>query len=159
MSGPQSKTIDGLAVTCAALSGWDGYALLPELAAALGPLLAQRAALAKVGKSPERQPDLASILDMDIDLERLFVDAGRALGGGKLPELMVRLLKGAIVVVPGSNGSGQVKYEIVDAATFNAVFSGERFWSAIKVAAFAFRVTFGNFSSALGQLADAAPTQ
>lgn len=152
MRGPETKTIDGLAVTCVPLNGWDGYALLPDLASAMGPLLAQREALGKAAKSG----DVTSLADVDIDLEKVFVDAGRALGGGKLPELMVRLLKGTVIVVPGAGGLK--KYEVVDEASFNLVFSGDRFWSAIKVAAFAFRVTFGDFSSALGRIVDVSQT-
>lgn len=134
MAGPQTKTIDGLAVTCAPLDGWDGWALLPDLAGVLGPLLSARAANAD-----------------EVDLEQLLREASKALAGERLPELMVRLMRNTVIVAPGP--SGPVKHEVRDRATFSLAFSGERFWLAPKVAAFAFEVTYGNFSAALAQFA------
>jgi hypothetical protein len=148
MNGPQTKTIDGMSVTCVPLDGWDGYALLPDLASVIAPLLSMVKDSFKGGSSP-------SLEDMDLDLEKIFEHAGKSLSGDKLPELMVRLLRGTVIVTSGPEGT--VKHEVRDRASFGLAFSGPRFWSAFKVAAFAARVTYGDFSSALGQLVDLLP--
>lgn len=134
---PKSKTIDEMSVTCVSLDPWEGYALLPDLASVMAPLLS-----AKQG---------------EIDLEIALRNAASSLSKERLPEMLVRLLRGTIVVVASETGT--VKYEITDRATFSLAFGGPRFWSAIKVAAFAFEVTYGNFSDVIGRFTKAMPTQ
>lgn len=146
MNAPQTRTIGGMSVTIAPLNGWDGYALLPELVKVLSPVLPEiKSAFASM--SDEGEVDLDA-LDL-VGIERAFRMAADALVGEKLPELMVRLLRNAVIVVPGDQIS---KYTFADSAakaSFGLAFSGERFWSAFTVAAFAFEVTYGNFSAAM----------
>jgi hypothetical protein len=136
VSSPKTRIIDEMSVTCVPLDGWVGYSLLPEIALLLAPLLSAR--------------------DGAIDLEVAVRNSAASFGQDKLPDLLTRLLSGTVIVASTSNGS--VKYEVTDRATFSLAFSGPRFWSALKVAAFAFEVTYGNFTDVVERIKKAAPT-
>lgn len=132
-----SKTIEGLHITSAPLDAWAGYSLLPEIVRIVAPLVS-----AKGG---------------EIDLEKALRNAATSLEGDRLPELLTRLLANTVIVAPGPNGSQ--KFEITNKATFSLAFSGPRFWAAIKVAMFAFEVTYGNFTDVIARFVAAAPTE
>lgn len=132
MSGPQTKTIGGLAVTCTSLEPADAYDLLPELAPALGAVFRARDGLTSID-----------------GVEAALRGAGQALGSGKLTELMIRLLRTTVISTPSSEGGNH--HRVTDRATFNLAFAG-RPWAAIPVAAFAFEVTYGGFFDAVAPL-------
>lgn len=131
----KTKTIDGLAVTSMSLEPADACDLLPEIAPIIGTLFSAQKAIAEQG--------IADALKA----------LGQTLGGGKLTDLMVRLLSSTIITDP--NGT---KFRITDRATFNLAFGG-RMWSAFAVAAFAFEVTYGNFSDVASRLPGGNPVQ
>lgn len=128
-TGPQTKTIDGLAVTCMSLEPADAYDLLPELAPVLGISLAAKAALVTGG----------------FDMTELLRAASQSLGGGRITDLMIRLLRATAISADG------VTHRIVDRASLSLAFAG-RLWSAFAVAGFAFEVTYGNFSDVVARL-------
>ncbi len=146
---PQTKTIDGLAITCASLEPADAYDLMPELAPILGAALAAKGAVkpSTEGKVNEDGTP-ALVIDMD-DVGALLAKAGKELGMGKMTDLLVKLLRATIVVVPSE--AGPVQHRIADRGTLNLAFSG-RMWSVFAVAAFAFEVTFGNFTDVVARL-------
>ncbi len=150
MSGQNTKTIDGLAITSVSLEPADAYDLLPELAPVLGALFRLRDSV----KAPMKAA-LEAIArgegDIELDVSGETIGdalriAGQALGGGKLTELLVRLLKTTSIATPGGEN-----YRITDRATFSLAFAG-RMWAAIPIAAFAFEVTYGNFSDVVALL-------
>lgn len=149
-SGPQTKTIEGLAITAVSLEPADAYDLLPELAPVLGAVFRLRDSV----KAPMKAA-LEAIARGEGDIEIEFSGetiadalriAGQALGGGKLTEVLVRLLRTTTIAAPGGE-----KYRITDRATFSLAFAG-RMWAAVPVAAFAFEVTYGNFSDVVALL-------
>lgn len=148
--GPQTKTIDGLAVTSVSLEAADAYDLLPELAPVLGAVFRLRDSV----KAP-MQAALEAIARGEGDIEIEFSGAtiadalnlaGQALGSGRLSAILVRLLRNTTIAAPGGE-----THRITDRATFSLAFTG-RMWSAVPVAAFAFEVTYGNFSDVVAKL-------
>lgn len=144
---PQTKAIDGLSVTCVSLEPADAYDLLPELAPVLGSLFGARDTMRAVAEfvkasAEGREADAASI---QLDIEPILRGLGQTLGGGKLTDLLVRLLKSTAVA------DGKTIHRITDRTAFNAAFAG-KLWSAFAVAAFAFEVTYGNFSDVVSLL-------
>lgn len=144
---PQTKNIEGLTITCASLEPADAYDLLPELAPILGAVLGGREAINAVAKYAKaaaegRETDAAAV---ELDIEPILRSVGERLGGGKLTEILVRLMRATVV------HDGQTVHRILDRATLNLAFAG-RMWSVFAVAAFAFEVTYGNFSDVVARL-------
>jgi len=146
----QNRTIDGLSVSCLSLEPADAYDLLPELAPVLGAIVRARDAI-KVPMKEALEAVARGEDDAEIDIPPGMIDealrsAGQALGGGKMTELLVRLLKSTIIKTPDG-----VTHRISDRGTFSLAFAG-RMWSAIPIAGFAFEVTYGNFSDVVALL-------
>lgn len=156
-TGPQTKSIQGLAVTSVSLEPADAYDLLPELAPVIAGLLRAReavkeqfktlqTALEAIEKGGEEAAAAANIEISGDAIAAALTSAGQALGGGKLTELLVRLLRNT--EFKGPDGT---RFRITDRASFSLAFS-DRMWAAIPMAAFAFEVTFGNFSDVVALL-------
>lgn len=152
----QNKTIDGLQVVSVSLEPSDAYDLLPELAPILGVVFAGQGAMRAVALASAVNAkaggagagiDLASL--PDVDIAGILQDAGRTLGNGVMTNLVIRLLKSTVIMTTGPEGS--VKHTIRDRATLNLAFAG-KMWSVFPVAAFAFEVTFGNFTDVVARL-------
>jgi hypothetical protein len=132
-TGPQTKTIDGLSVTSISLEPADAYDLLPDVAPIFGMVVAAKAGI-EAGA---------------LDIEGLLAAASQRLGGGRMTELMVRMLRSTTITTPSSEG-GTI-HRVTDRATLSLAFSG-RMWSVFAVAAFAFEVTYGGFSDVVARL-------
>ncbi len=132
-TGPQTKTIDGLSVTSISLEPADAYDLLPDIAPIFG--------MAMIGRQ--------GLETGTIDLEGLLAAASQRLGGGRITELMVRLLRSTTITTPSSEGG--IIHRVTDRATLSLAFSG-RMWSAFAVCVFAFEVTYGGFSAVVARI-------
>jgi hypothetical protein len=167
----QTKNIDGLSVTCHSLEPADAYDLIPELLPVLSMALGARelvrtgaekaqaqtqngegdAAPAEAADQPITDDELRLdelLASIDVDrIAQLLSKAATVLGGGKISDLIIKLMRATVIV----GSKDKITHRITDRASFNLAFAG-RMWSAFPVAAFAFEVTFGNFSAAVARL-------
>lgn len=133
LTGPTTKMIDGLSVTSLSLEPADAYDLLPDIAPIVG-----------IAFTAKTQLDKGAI-----DIESLLHGAAARLGGGRITELMVRLMRSTVITLPSSEGG--LVHKISDRASLSLAFTG-RMWSAFPVAAFAFEVTYGGFSDVVARI-------
>lgn len=152
MRDREAKEIDGLRFTVQQLPGMRGVKALNRVGRALGPAFA--AGLAGVMQVADvkgglKTLKLGNLGDMDVAklgpaLERMIATLFQNLSDDELEWMINEFTSQATVVVNGNE-------VVLDRAVFDEVMRG-RAGTVFKLLGFAFRVNYGSFSSALGDL-------
>lgn len=127
----ESKTIDGIEVTCVQHGVFDGLALGTKLGKLLGPALAKAQGLSVADDVSKLAPALSELFSR--------------LDGAEAQSLLAELLSGSVALYAGPNGPVSMALGKRDA--IELVFAGN-LPAAIKAAVFAAQVNFSNFFGA-----------